>query len=529
MSDKVGSVLVVGGGISGIQSSLNLAESGFKVYLLEDRPVVGGTMAQLDKTFPTNDCSLCILSPKLVELGRHRNVEILTYSGLEEVEGEPGNFTVTVKKHPKKVDVEECTGCGLCAEECPVEAIDEYQEGLMLRNGIYVDYSQAVPLAYTIDEEKCIGCGICEYKCEADAIEYDQEEEEVELEVGSIILSPGFEEFDPSEKEEYLFDHPNVIQSTQFERILSATGPSEGHVIRPGDGEIARKIAWIQCVGSRDKECNEYCSSVCCMYSAKQAITAMDHEEELDCTIFSMDVRAPGKEFQEYIDRAKEMGAEYIRSRPSKVVASKENNRLTIQYEEGGKPKKEEFDMVVLSVGMEPSSGAGEIERVTGIDLDDYGFAETRTFSPVQTSQPGVFVSGSFESPKDIPESITQATGAASRSSELISSEREEMTVEREYPPMKDVAGEKPRIGVFICQCGINIGGVVDVPEVTSYAESLPGVVHAENNLYTCSQDTQERIKEKIEEEDLNRVVVASCTPRTHEPLFRETCREAGL
>ena len=308
MTEKVGAVLVVGGGIAGIQASLDLADSGFRVYLVDKSPSIGGTMTQLDKTFPTNDCAMCILAPKLVGAGRHPNIHLITNARAKKVDGEAGNFKVTMTRKARYVDAEKCTGCGLCARKCPVVAIDEFNEGLGERSGIFVEFPQAVPLTYIIDRDKCIGCGTCQEVCKAGAIEYDDKEEDVTLSVGSIILAPGFEEFDPSLKSEYGYGrYPNVLSSIEFERVLSASGPYGGVVIRASDGEVPRRIAFIQCVGSRDAKIgNNYCSSACCMYAIKEAIIAKEHNPDLQCTIFFMDVRAFGKEFDAYYSRAEE-------------------------------------------------------------------------------------------------------------------------------------------------------------------------------------------------------------------------------
>ncbi len=532
-ASKVGSVLVVGGGIGGIQAALDLAESGFKVYVVDNSSAIGGVMAQLDKTFPTNDCSMCILSPKLVECGRHLNVEVLTCSEVTEISGEVGNFNVSVRQRPRYVDIEKCTGCGLCAEFCPVDAIDVFNKGLSDRTAIHINYPQAVPLVYMIDRELCVGCGLCKNVCLADAINYSDQEKEVKLNVGAVILAPGIEEFNAKLKSEYGYGrYPNVVTSIEFERILSASGPFMGRVQRPSDGDIPRKIAFIQCVGSRDITCgNGYCSSVCCMYATKEAVIAREHMIQVEPTIFYIDLRAYGKDFDKYIERAKnEYGVRFVRCRVSEVQEIPKTRNLRIRYEtEDGGLHDEEFNLVVLSIGFTPSENVKKLAKNLDVELNEHGFSKTQPFHPLETSRPGVFVCGMFSSPKDIPETVTQASAAAASVGELLSSVRGTLVKKKEYPKELDVRGQPPRIGVFICHCGINIGGVVDVPSVVEYAQALPNVVHACHNLYTCSSDTQEIIKKRIQEYGLNRVIVASCSPRTHEPLFQETIKEARL
>lgn len=534
MTDKpVGAVLVIGGGIAGMQASLDLADSGFRVYLVDKSPNIGGAMAQLDKTFPTNDCAMCIMAPKLVETGRHRNIQIMSDAEVELVEGSPGNFRVTVRKRARRVLEDKCTGCGVCTQRCPIEVPDEYNKGLKLRKAIYVKYAQAIPPTHIIDQEHCIGCGICASQCEAQAIEYSQKETIVEMRVGSIILAPGYEEFDLRLKSEYGYGvYPNVVSSLDLERMLSATGPYGGLVLKPSDGEIPRKIAFIQCIGSRDKQIGKtYCSSVCCMFAIKEAMIAQEHAPGLKATIFFLDIRAFGKEFDEYYIRAEEVHKiKFVKNnRIAKVEEDSATKNLIVWYLDGENLKSEEFDMVVLSVGTSPPKDTERMSRVFGINLNKYGFADTSVFSPLETNVPGIYVCGAFAAPKDIPDSVAQASGAAAKASSSISSARGTLVTEQSFPPETNTVGQEPRIGVFVCHCGINIGGVVRVPEVTEYARRLPNVVYAEENLYTCSQDTNEKIKQKIKEQNLNRVIVASCTPRTHAPLFQNTIRQAGL
>lgn len=1000
---KKGAVLVVGGGIGGMQASLDLVDLGFKVYLLEHKPCIGGVMSQLDKTFPTNDCSMCIMAPKLVEVGRNPNIELLTYSELEKVEGEAGNFKVIIRQYPKYVDAEKCTACGLCSQACPVEVFDNYNEKLIRRNAVSILYPQGIPAVYYIDKEipqctgncpantdardyvnlvadgrfveavqlvkesnplpaicgrichhpceeackrgfadkpisirqikrfaadyeftqgirvepvkqtkkekiaivgsgpagltaahdlakmgygvtifesasepggwlrwgipayrlpkdvlkqeidnvlalgvelktntevkelepllkdydaallaiglqkgkplprvpgtdlegviigipflralndgkpmkvhgkvliigggnvaidcsrssvrlgadevhlaclesrkempaheweieeaieegvklhcsvgpktilgkdgnvtgleclrvksvfdpdgrfnprfhegtefkmdcdmiiiaigqdpdftvvedkikttpwrtievdpetmatnmdkvfaagdivngpasaieaiatghsaaisidhflrgedllkdrprfikvesdintdkelaqkevmreyrkdmpripleqrlkgfdeielpyseemvveeakrclscrRCLGCALCADVCEADAIDFNQKEKVLQIDVGSIVLTPGFDEFDPNLKPEFGYDlYPNVLTSIEFERILSASGPYAGTVIKPSDGKVPKKIAWLQCVGSRDSSIgNDYCSSVCCTYAVKEAVIAKEHVAEgLDATIFFMDMRTHGKDFDKYYERAEsEHGVKFIRSRVAYVEEVPGTHDLMIKYEsEDGKIQEDIYDMVILSVGLCAPYGSKQLARKVGIDLNDYHFTKTVEAAPLQTSRSGIYVAGAYQAPKDIPETVCQASGAAAEASALLASVRGTQVITKEYPSERDVSGEEPRIGCFICHCGINIGGYVDVDAITEYAKTLPNVVFADNNLFTCSTDTQQSIAENIKEHNLNRVIVASCTPRTHEPLFQETLRDAGL
>jgi heterodisulfide reductase subunit A len=487
---KVGAVMVVGGGVAGIQASLDLADSGFKVYLVDHGASIGGVMAQLDKTFPTNDCSMCILSPKLVATGRHPNIAILTNADITDLSGEAGDFEVKLRKRSRYIIEDKCNGCGICAQNCPIEAVDVYNECLANRSAIYVEYPQAVPLKYKIDRDKCIGCGTCYEICKARAIEYDQQDTETTLKVGSIILAPGFEPFDAKLKSEYGYGRfPNVVNSIEFERILSASGPYGGLVLRASDGEIPKRVAFIQCVGSRDYQLgNSYCSAACCMYGMKEAVIAKEHAPiDLDATIYYMDMRSYGKEFDAYRNRAEEeYGIKFVRSRVAGVTEDPLTNNLIIHFVENETPKTEEFEMVVLSIGMQPPKNVEALAKSLGIKLNKYNFCETQTFAPMDTSKPGIFVCGAFSAPKDIPESVAQASGAAAKAMSVIASERGKLVVAKEYPAERDVSGEVPRIGVFVCHCGINIGGVVNVPKVVEYAKTLPNVVYAEANVYTC-------------------------------------------
>lgn len=542
---KVGAVLVVGGGVAGIQAALDLAESGYFVYLVESSPAIGGVMAQLDKTFPTNDCSMCILSPKLVESGRHGNIELITNARVENVQGEPGNFRASVRLQPRYVDIDKCVGCGVCAEKCPVQLPDEFNAGLNQRKAIYTKYAQAVPSAYVIDGRHCLYltkgrergkdiCRLCEKHCESNAIDFDQVEQVRELRVGAVILSSGLEPFNPRDFHNYGYGiFPNVMTSIELERVLSASGPTAGHLERPSDGQPPRRIAWIQCVGSRDvaKSGNGYCSSVCCTYALKEAIVALEHARgELETTIFYMDMRTFGKDFERYLERAKyEFGVRLVNSRIF-TLEEAEHNNIGIRYATpDGEIQNEEFDLVVLSVGLVPAAQNRTLSQNLGVKLNKYGYCQYPNFNPVSTSRKGIFACGAFQGPMSIPRAVVQASAAAGDAAALLAPARNTLTRQQDQVPEREVAGQTPRVGVFVCRCGINIGSVVDVPAVAEFARVLPGVVHAEECLFACSQDNQQNIKQLIDEKNLNRVVVASCTPRTHEPMFRQTLREAGL
>jgi len=465
---------------------------------------------------------------------------LLTLSEVTAVSGDAGDFTVSVTQHPRYVDTEKCIACGLCAEKCPKKVVDDYNVGLTTSKSISLRYPQAVPLKYSIDPASCIyfvrgRCKACEKFCPSGAINFDDKEKALAVNVGSIILANGSRAYDPSIQDIYGYGtSPNVLTSLEFERILSSSGPTQGHLVRPSDDREPQKIAWLQCVGSRDAHNggNGYCSSVCCTYAVKEAMLAVEHSTApLDAAIFYIDIRTHGKDFEKYYHRGRdEAGIRFIKSRVSNIVPVNGNGDLLIRYVDPlGKRIEEEFNMVVLSVGLGIPAETVDLAEGIGVAVDGYNFAQTGVFKPVETTRPGIFVCGAFEGPKDIPSSVVEASAAAGMAGGLLKEARWSQTKTKSIPDEMDVAGEAPRIGVFVCNCGPNIGSVVDVPAVAEYAASLPNVVFVDQNLFTCAQDTQEQMKEVIDDQHLNRIVVGSCSPRTHEVLFQETLQACGL
>ncbi|MCD6225185.1 MAG: CoB--CoM heterodisulfide reductase iron-sulfur subunit A family protein, partial [Deltaproteobacteria bacterium] len=435
--------------------------------------------------------------------------------------------------------MDKCIACGECTKKCPGKTPDEFNQGLSKRKAIYLPYPQAVPLKYAIDPQICIylikeKCGTCEKVCPADAINFDDREKKITLNVGSVIVTGGFQPFDPSGLDIYQHsNYPNVVTSLEFERILAAGGPTAGHIQRPSDGKDPSRIAWLQCVGSRDlNRCdNEYCSSVCCMYAIKGALIAKEHiGKNFEPAIFFMDMRTHGKDFEKYYQRAKAEGVRFLRARVHTVEEINETGSLNLRYaDEAGKIINEQFDMVVLSVGMEPADSAVELAGRLGIELNDHKFIKSDDLTPVTTSIPGIYAAGVIQGCKDIPQSVMEASAAACCSEISLSDARGSLVKEKVFPEENNVKNEKPRVGVFVCNCGANIGGIADVPAIVEYVKNFPDVVYVEENLFTCSQDTQEKMVAVIKEHKLNRIIVAACTPRTHEPLFQETIRNAGL
>jgi len=474
----------------------------------------------------------------MVEVGRHPNIEVLSYTEVESVEGESGNFNVTLIEKPRYIKEDKCTGCTTCVEYCPVKYPDQYNQEISKNKAVHIYFAQAIPLITYIDES-CLylkekKCRICEAVCKNDAIDFNQVPEKKQINVGAIVLSPGIEPFDPKVREEYRYgEFQNVVTSMDYERLLSSTGPYEGQILRASDMKHPHKVAWVQCVGSRQviEGGNSYCSGVCCTYTQKQVILTKDHDAEAECTIFHNDIRSFGKDFERYYQRTEKLpGVRFFRSYTSIVKEDPVTKNVSIRYstpDDG--VKEEEFDMVVLSVGLNPPTDVKGLAEKFGIELNPHNFCKLDPVNPMVTNRPGIFVSGGLQGPIDIPESVFTASGAGSQIGELLDYRRGNLAKERIYPPEIDVSQEEPKIGVFVCHCGANIGRIVNVPETVEYCKTLPNVVYAQEQLFSCAINSAKEITDITKEKGLNRVVVAACSPRTLEPLFRDTLREAGI
>ncbi len=527
-------VLVIGGGIGGMKAAMDLAEAGKDVILIDKAPTIGGLMTQLDRTFPTNNCDLCTLAPYLEESARQRHIELLTLTQVDEVSGEKGRFKVRLKIQPRFIDTDKCTACGACYEAFP-ECV-RFSPGLDHRAPTCMRYPQATPGAFSIDMEKCMDVDQLVQVCKDGAIMPSDTEKVREETVGAIILATGAEMFNGASLANYAYGQcPNVVTGLEYERILSASGPTQGELIRPSDGKRPEKIAWIQCAGSRNISPGDvpYCSSVCCMYALKEAIVTKERfHEDIEASIFYMDLRTFGKDYEIYAQRAKdEFGVRMVRCRPHTVDFDTENNDLSISYLTSDETaiQSENFDMVVLSTGFHVPADTIQLAEKLGIALNEHHFAKTNPFSPVATSRPGIYVCGIIESPKDIPETLIQSSAAACMASQDLMPFEKMDNSEETLPPERDISEEPPRIGVFICDCGANIGDVVNVPEVAKYAKLLPYVEVSEMVGHGCSRESLDHIQQTIQEENLNRVVIGGCSPRTHEAIFQDAIRKAGL
>ncbi len=533
MSD---SVLIVGGGIAGVQAALDLAESGARVVLVEASPAIGGKMAALDKNFPTLDCSICIEAPKLSEVAEHPNIEILSPADVVGLEGDPGNFTARVKVRARFVGVD-CTRCNLCTEACPVTVPNEFDVGMASRKAIYTPFPQAVPGAYIIDLEHCLNqppnylpCGRCMDVCAPNVIDFMQPPERVvERKVGSVIVATGFELIDPGLLREFGYgSHPDVLTSMEFERLLTSAGPTGGEIVKPSNGRHPGSVLFVLCVGSRDVRFYRYCSRFCCMYSVKQAFQAVDHGVS-DVRVLYMDLRAYGKGFDAFYERTKAEGVRFLRGRPSQVEPTADGEKIRVRYEntDEGRVETAEVDMVVLATAARPPEGLHRLADVLGIELGEDGFVRAREEAGglVATTRPGIYAAGCATGLKDIPDSVAEG-GAAAALAHTHLDDRHWPAVEV-GEPQDDI--ETVRIGVNVCHCGSNIAGVIDIQAVVEAARDMPGVVYADSSMFSCAGTTQAEIARRIREARANRIVIAACSPKTHEATFRRVMLKAGL
>ncbi len=558
---KPAAAMVIGGGIGGMRAALDLADAGLKVYLVEQTPCLGGRVAQLGFMFPQHDCVLCrgtpdhgygctrpSISPAYMQHNQHPNIQVLTNTHVTDVEGQAGDFTVSLRQEPRYVDVERCINCGYCSEVCPIELPNTYQQEMTMRKAAYKVAARAIPDAYVIDKGPyCDDCQRCVQVCPTQAIDLNQKPRLLSVEVGAIILALGFEVFDARELGELGFGRfPNVLSAMQYERLASRSGPTEGIILRPSDGQKPRSIAWLQCIGSRDKK-NAFCSSICCMYATKEAILAKQRlGEDVDCRVFIMDERAFNKEYSTYFAKAREYhGIQYTWCRVSQIHQEPQTHDLILHYADpDGKKYAEHFDMVVLATGVQPPHSAAELAQMMNIELNGFGFCKTDKFTPLQTTRPGVFVCGAFSSPKEIVETVIDASGAAAEVMRLLNDRLNTYPFTREWPflyaqplpPERDISQEEVKIGVFACTCAKTLSqesehttGLLDFHQMVHQASSWPGVVHTQIMDTACFPEQLAEIQQKIADLGLNRILIAACSNRTHDSLFQKTARQAGL
>ncbi|UCH60045.1 MAG: hydrogenase iron-sulfur subunit [Anaerolineales bacterium] len=532
MSDAV---LVIGGGIAGIQASLDLAEAGARVVLVEREATIGGIMAVLDKNFPTLDCSICIEAPKMSEVDLHPNIEILSLAEVESVSGRPGDFQVSIRQKARYV-TDGCTRCGECTAACPVVLPNEFDSGMAARKAIYTPIPQSTPGAYLVDMHHCLNdppnylpCNHCVSACLPKVIDFLMPpEQRLTRQVGAVIVAIGYDMFDPRQMKTYGYgSHPDILTAMEFERLINSAGPTGGEILCPSDGRHPHNILFVLCVGSRDRRFYRYCSRFCCMYSIKHAYQALDHGMQ-NVDVLYMDVRAYGKGFDGFWQRTQEAGARYLRGRPARITTNG-NGALQVIYEDTDQARRvqADYDMVVLANAVTPPESLADLAQRLGLELDSDGFLLAREAQGglVMTSRPGFYAAGCACGPKDIPDSVAEGSGAAALALSHLT--------QRYWPEPADIEPvtdlETPRVGVFVCHCGSNIAGVIDVKQVVEYARTLPGVVFADHQMFSCAGNTQQEIEEAIQRERVNRVVVAACSPKTHESIFRGVLIRTGL
>lgn len=531
-------VIVIGGGIAGVQAALDAADAGAHVTMVESSPSLGGKMAALDKNFPTLDCSICIEAPKLSEAAAHPNIEILALADVTRLEGDAeAGFTVTIRQKNRYVQPD-CTRCNDCFTACPTLLPNEFDAGMAARKAIYTPFPQSVPGAYVLDPSVCVNeppiylpCNQCVDACGVKAISFDGPPEKmVTREAAAMIVATGFDLLAPTVLTEYGYGtHPDVMTGIEFERLLTSAGPTGGEILRPSDQHHPHSLAFILCAGSRDVKPGrqQACSRFCCMYTVKQAIQAVDHGVT-DVTIYYMDLRAFGKGFDEFVERAKTAGVKFVRGRPARVISKKEHLEVRVEDTSTGRLRKAEHDLVVLATAALPPKSLPELAKVLGVEVDGDGFLSgiAMDAGAVATTRHGIYACGCSSGLRDIPDSVASAGGAAALALAHVK-DRSWGKFEQGEPLPPSTDGS--RIGVFVCDCGSNIAGTINVPEVVEYAKGLSGVAYAEENRFSCAGNTQDEISKRIRELNLTQVVVAACSPKTHEGTFRRTCAKAGL
>ena len=547
MRKKIGAALVVGSGISGIRSALDLAEQGYQVTLIERAPHLGGVLTQLDYQFPNDHCGMCKMLP-LVERDAssqyclrkglfHENIEILLSTELVGLAGEPGKFTATLQQKAANLDQTRCMGCAACSRVCPVETADAFNQGLTRRKAVYLPIPHNIPNHYVIDPDLCTRCGACEKICPTQAIDLKLEGNvERQLEVGAVILAGGFESFNPAQgKNPYGYGKlPGVMTSPEFERLISGTGLFDGELRRPDNNRKIEKIAWLQCVGSRDQQAQaDFCSSICCMFAVKEALLAKEKSTgAVDTAIFYMDMRTFGKDFQRYRDEAeKDQGVRFVRSRVPSVEPAGPDGRLRIAFwGRDNRPAYEDFDLVVLATGQRPAAGIENLAQMTGLSLNPWGFCDTQDFSLSRTKHEGVFLAGSFSGLKDISESVIQAGAASLAASKLIHSKGGGLSVaEERVKTFRDVARELPQALVILCNCPHTPDETNDSVELAQWVRKQPGVKEAHIVERLCTREGWEEISEKTVKSNANRVLIGACLPYAYQPKLRELGAAAAL
>ncbi|RLI54242.1 MAG: heterodisulfide reductase, partial [Candidatus Thorarchaeota archaeon] len=532
-------VLVIGGGMAGINASLGLANGGHHAHLIEKTVNIGGNYVAIYKIFPALECSACVMTPLTSFVGKNPNITIHALSTVEKVEGKEGDFKVTIRKKARYVDEDKCTGCQLCVRSCPVEVPNEYDHGLSLRKAIYFNFAQQIPLVATLDRDSCIGCGTCAAVCPQQCIDYNDEDKLIELHVGSIIVATGFEEYKPLDYSEYGYGvYPNVLTSLEYDRQSHPTGPTDSHMVRPSDGKEPERVLFVNCVGSRDVRENiqgysNHCNRVCCSFGVKLAQVTRMHYPEDHCEIIYtyMDMRTAGKALEEFLwDTEHNQGIKFVRGRVAQIQEDPDTHDLFVKMEDtetGDIIELDKISMVILNSSFRPSKDLGDLAKVLGIDIDDNGWVKERhpNAAALETNRPGIYVAGSAHGPRDGTDTVNEGKGAAMAAHSHLPIPQPEALPE--IPPAEIT--EELRVGVFVCHCGGIISNEIDAPGLAEWASHQDNVVFSTDYIFMCSDPGQQLVTDAIKEHKLNRVVVGSCSPLQHEETFRSALEAAGL